>query len=246
MASLVAYGVCQTACNTAVVACYAAAGLTFGSITAGAGAPVAAIACNALQGTCMSGCAASFLVAGAAETAASGGALGVLLAVGGAALGAAKVGALFAGSVAGLGVGAAKVAAALGGGADKVAVRSGGEVASVASVATGAAAAVGAEVSRDFGSKDDAGVVTCVRAPTIFDDRLGVVLDIYKGKVLVHWSGPGVKPMLMDRDKLEIATVSPSIVEALLDDVAAGGAGNLADNIILKSILKKRALRSRL
>lgn len=34
-----AYGVCQTGCNAMVVACYAAGGLTFGTVTAGLGAP---------------------------------------------------------------------------------------------------------------------------------------------------------------------------------------------------------------
>ena len=32
-----AYGVCQSGCNAVVVACYAAAGCTFGTVTAGAG-----------------------------------------------------------------------------------------------------------------------------------------------------------------------------------------------------------------
>ena len=34
-----AYGICQTGCNAVVVACYAAAGFTFGTVTAGAGVP---------------------------------------------------------------------------------------------------------------------------------------------------------------------------------------------------------------
>ena len=42
----VAYGICQAGCSALVVACYSAAGLTFGTITAGIGAPAAAIACN--------------------------------------------------------------------------------------------------------------------------------------------------------------------------------------------------------
>jgi len=41
-----------------VVACYSAAGFTFGTVTAGAGVPAAIIACNAALGTCMAGCAA--------------------------------------------------------------------------------------------------------------------------------------------------------------------------------------------
>lgn len=49
---------CATGCNTAAVACYAAAGLTMGTITLGLGAPLAAIACSAAQGVCMGACAA--------------------------------------------------------------------------------------------------------------------------------------------------------------------------------------------
>ncbi|RPB29212.1 hypothetical protein L211DRAFT_845208 [Terfezia boudieri ATCC MYA-4762] len=40
-----AYGICQAGCSTLVVSCYAAGGLTFGTITAGAGAPAVALAC---------------------------------------------------------------------------------------------------------------------------------------------------------------------------------------------------------
>lgn len=36
---------------------YAAAGATFGTVTAGAGAPAAILACNSQQGACMIGCA---------------------------------------------------------------------------------------------------------------------------------------------------------------------------------------------
>lgn len=62
----IAYAICQTGCNALVVACYAAAGFTFGTgkssiwlppntslihfypiVTAGAGIPAAIIACNA-------------------------------------------------------------------------------------------------------------------------------------------------------------------------------------------------------
>lgn len=58
---LLAYGICQTGCNACVVACYAAAGATFGTITAGAGVPAALIACNAAQGVCMAACVAAGL-----------------------------------------------------------------------------------------------------------------------------------------------------------------------------------------
>ena len=54
-----AYGICQTGCNALVVSCYAAAGFTFGTITAGTGVPAAIIACNAALGTCMAGCIAA-------------------------------------------------------------------------------------------------------------------------------------------------------------------------------------------
>ncbi|KAJ3011798.1 UNVERIFIED_CONTAM: hypothetical protein HDU68_001522 [Siphonaria sp. JEL0065] len=67
----IAWGVCQTACNAGVVVCYAAAGLTFGTVTIVAGpvswwawlfgggataATGAAAACSAVQGACMSAC----------------------------------------------------------------------------------------------------------------------------------------------------------------------------------------------
>ena len=54
-----AYGICQTGCNALVVSCYAAAGLTFGTVTAGIGMPVAAAACNASLGVCMAACVAA-------------------------------------------------------------------------------------------------------------------------------------------------------------------------------------------
>jgi hypothetical protein len=57
-AGLISYGACQTGCNTLVVACYAAAGFTFGTVTGGAGVPAVIVACNAGLGTCMAGCAA--------------------------------------------------------------------------------------------------------------------------------------------------------------------------------------------
>ncbi|KAF9352520.1 hypothetical protein BGX26_009688, partial [Mortierella sp. AD094] len=48
-----AYGLCQTGCNALAVACYAAAGFTFGTVTAGAGIPAVIAGCNAALGTCM-------------------------------------------------------------------------------------------------------------------------------------------------------------------------------------------------
>lgn len=54
-----AYGICQTGCNALVVACYAAAGVTFGTVTGGAGTPAVIVACNAALGACMAGCVAA-------------------------------------------------------------------------------------------------------------------------------------------------------------------------------------------
>lgn len=51
-----AYGLCQAGCSSVVVACYAAAGFTFGTVAAAA-APAAITACNAAYGTCQAACA---------------------------------------------------------------------------------------------------------------------------------------------------------------------------------------------
>jgi len=59
---LVLYGICQTGCASLVVACYAAAGVTFGTITAGVGTPPAILACNGAFGLCSAKCAAATLV----------------------------------------------------------------------------------------------------------------------------------------------------------------------------------------
>ncbi|KAF8980955.1 hypothetical protein BDQ17DRAFT_1287543 [Cyathus striatus] len=58
----IAYGICQTGCNTLAVACYAAAGFTFGTIAAPL-APVAIIGCNTALGTCSAACAVTALIA---------------------------------------------------------------------------------------------------------------------------------------------------------------------------------------
>ncbi|KAJ7208767.1 hypothetical protein B0H12DRAFT_1034116 [Mycena haematopus] len=58
-----AYGLCQTGCNTVAVACYAGAGLIFGTIIAAPLAPPAAIACNVALGTCSATCATVALFA---------------------------------------------------------------------------------------------------------------------------------------------------------------------------------------
>ncbi|KAI0744947.1 hypothetical protein C8Q76DRAFT_789409 [Earliella scabrosa] len=56
-AGLIAYGICQTGCNTVAVACYAAAGAVFGTVTAGVGTPAAILGCNAALGQCSAACA---------------------------------------------------------------------------------------------------------------------------------------------------------------------------------------------
>ncbi|KAF4567255.1 hypothetical protein EYR40_006252 [Pleurotus pulmonarius] len=61
-AGIIAYGICQTGCNVVAVACYAAAGFTFGTVAAPA-APAAILACNAALGTCSSACATVGLLA---------------------------------------------------------------------------------------------------------------------------------------------------------------------------------------
>lgn len=70
-AGLLAYGLCQTGCNGVAVACYSAAGFTFGTVTAGAGipavivscvaAPAVIVGCNTALGACMATCAALLL-----------------------------------------------------------------------------------------------------------------------------------------------------------------------------------------
>ncbi|THG95442.1 hypothetical protein EW026_g6218 [Hermanssonia centrifuga] len=59
----IAYGICQTGCNSLAVACYAGAGLTFGTIVAAPLAPAAALACNVALGTCSAACATVALFA---------------------------------------------------------------------------------------------------------------------------------------------------------------------------------------
>ena len=53
-----AYGVCQTGCAGVVMACYGAAGFTWGA-TMGATAPASIIACNSAYGTCQAACYAA-------------------------------------------------------------------------------------------------------------------------------------------------------------------------------------------
>jgi hypothetical protein len=56
----IGYGVCQAGCSSLVMACYAAAGFTWGA-TAGATAPASILACNSAFGTCQAACAAVLL-----------------------------------------------------------------------------------------------------------------------------------------------------------------------------------------
>ena len=56
-----AYGICQAGCAAVVVACYSAAGFTFGTVTAGVGTPAAVLLCNAAFGECSATCAALLL-----------------------------------------------------------------------------------------------------------------------------------------------------------------------------------------
>lgn len=58
---IIAYGLCQTGCNGVAVACYAAAGFTFGVPTGGAAIPAVLVGCNAALGACMATCAALLL-----------------------------------------------------------------------------------------------------------------------------------------------------------------------------------------
>ncbi|KAH9948988.1 hypothetical protein B0H21DRAFT_689192 [Amylocystis lapponica] len=58
----IAYGICQTGCNTVAVACYAAAGVQFGTIAAPL-APATVLGCNTALGTCSAACATVCLLA---------------------------------------------------------------------------------------------------------------------------------------------------------------------------------------
>ncbi len=53
------YGICQTGCNTVAVACYAAAGYTFGTVTFGLLTSPALLGCNTALGACMTACVAA-------------------------------------------------------------------------------------------------------------------------------------------------------------------------------------------
>ncbi|KAI8837668.1 hypothetical protein BJ741DRAFT_602939, partial [Chytriomyces cf. hyalinus JEL632] len=55
------YVLCVSACNAGWVSCYAGAGLVAGTVTAGLGAPAAAMMCNAAQAACMTACGGTLL-----------------------------------------------------------------------------------------------------------------------------------------------------------------------------------------
>jgi ribose 5-phosphate isomerase RpiB len=61
---IVGYGICQSGCNCLAVACYTAAGFTFGTVTAGAGVPLVIIGCNTGLGTCMGACVVAGVLSG--------------------------------------------------------------------------------------------------------------------------------------------------------------------------------------
>lgn len=58
----IAYGICQAGCAGIAMACYGAAGFTWGA-TAAATAPATILACNAAFAKCSAACAATALVA---------------------------------------------------------------------------------------------------------------------------------------------------------------------------------------
>ena len=59
LAGPAAYGICQSGCNVLAVACFAAAGVTFGATTVGVALPAAALGCTKAQGLCMVACIAA-------------------------------------------------------------------------------------------------------------------------------------------------------------------------------------------
>ena len=171
----VSFGACQTACNAGAVACYAAAGLTFGAVTAGAGAPAAALACNSVLGTCMSACAAKFLVEGGAETAVAGGVMGPVVAVGGAVLATGAAGVTWwAGKSALGGAGATTATDADGGTAAGAGVAAatgaGGGTAAGAGVATATAAGAGVATATAAGGATAAGAAVFRTGEAVSDD----------------------------------------------------------------------------
>eukprot|EP00747_Dinoflagellata_sp_TGD_P167779 gnl/TRDRNA2_/TRDRNA2_192871_c0_seq1.p1 gnl/TRDRNA2_/TRDRNA2_192871_c0~~gnl/TRDRNA2_/TRDRNA2_192871_c0_seq1.p1 ORF type:complete len:591 (+),score=74.97 gnl/TRDRNA2_/TRDRNA2_192871_c0_seq1:119-1891(+) len=204
MASLLSYGACQTVCNTGVVACYAAAGLTFGTVTGGMGAPAAALACNSAQGACMAACASKFLIEGAAETAASGGILAPLIGVGGTAIAVGTGAAAFAGAV---GTGAAATAGTEAAAASTAATVAGFSAARIALMAAGSigigltvayaaykvwdwSASCGAKSSRTYALFPDQRVciIKCRAGGNVVKDSYGQVGRIRSYCTLPAWA----------------------------------------------------------
>ena len=72
-APIAVYGICQTGCNAAWVACYGAAGIVAGTVGPAAPPTILAAAgyCNAQQGVCMAACASMTVLAGVAEVTAA-------------------------------------------------------------------------------------------------------------------------------------------------------------------------------
>ncbi len=60
LAGPAAYGICQAGCAGVVMACYSAAGFTWGA-TAGLTLPATVIACNTAFGTCQAACWAALV-----------------------------------------------------------------------------------------------------------------------------------------------------------------------------------------
>jgi hypothetical protein len=54
------YAICQAGCASVVMACYSAAGFTWGA-TLGLTAPATVLACNSAYGACQAACAAVLL-----------------------------------------------------------------------------------------------------------------------------------------------------------------------------------------
>ncbi|KAI7911282.1 zygote-specific protein [Pyricularia oryzae] len=63
LAGPAAYGICQAGCSGVVMACYGAAGFTWGA-TLGASAPASILACNTAFGACQASCHAVLFIPG--------------------------------------------------------------------------------------------------------------------------------------------------------------------------------------
>ena len=61
LAGPIGYGICQAGCAGVVMACYSAAGFTWG-VALGATVPATIVACNSAFGSCQAACAAVALL----------------------------------------------------------------------------------------------------------------------------------------------------------------------------------------